>query len=151
MFALFALVALAIGACDRPPPTDSLAEWTPGDHHSADDDKLAPGTRQQAPAGTRQQPRQSAPTASGGEVTQLVDLAWRQQCSICHGQAGKGDGQMGPMIKAPDLTREEWQSQVTDAQIAASIKNGKGKMPAFNMPDPVVQELVARVRATRGH
>jgi mono/diheme cytochrome c family protein len=148
---MFALLAFAICACDRPPPTDSLTEWTPGDHHSTDDDKLAPGMRQQAPAGTGQQARQGGSAANGSEVTQLVDLAWRQQCSSCHGPAGKGDGQMGPMMKAPDLTREEWQSQVTDAQIAASIKSGKGKMPAFNMPDPVIEGLVARVRATRGH
>jgi hypothetical protein len=57
---------------------------------------------------------------------------------------------MGPMVRAPDLTREDWQSQVTDTQIAAVIKNGKGKMPSFNVPDQVIQGLVARVRAARG-
>jgi hypothetical protein len=63
---------------------------------------------------------------------------------------GKGDGQMGPMLKAPDLTQEDWQSRATDAQIAAAIKNGKGKMPSFNVPDQVILGLVARVRAARG-
>jgi mono/diheme cytochrome c family protein len=86
----------------------------------------------------------------GTDVVQLVELTWRQQCSACHGALGRGDGQMGPMVKAPDLTREDWQSRVTDAEIAATIKDGKGKMPKFDVPDPVVQGLVARVRATRG-
>jgi hypothetical protein len=57
---------------------------------------------------------------------------------------------MGPMVRAPDLTREDWQSEVTDNQIAAVIRNGKGRMPSFNVPDPVIQGLVARVRAARG-
>src|SRR5579864_5328538 len=35
-------------ACDRPPSADSLREWTPADHHSSDDDKLAQGTLQPA-------------------------------------------------------------------------------------------------------
>jgi cytochrome c oxidase cbb3-type subunit 3 len=53
------------------------------------------------------------------------------------------------MVRAPDLTRDEWQSKVTDTEIAASIRNGKGKMPAFNVPGPVLEGLVTRVRATR--
>ena len=54
------------------------------------------------------------------------------------------------MVKAADLTNEEWQAKVTDAQLAASIKNGKDKMPKFDLPDAVVAGLVLRIRATRG-
>ncbi len=57
---------------------------------------------------------------------------------------------MGPMVRAPDLTREEWQGKTADAEIVATIKNGKGKMPKFGLPDSVVQGLVARIRAARG-
>ena len=135
--ALPGLVGLV--GCDRPPAADSLREWTPSDHHSSDDDKAAAGGRQAAPSAT-----------AGDDVTRLVDLAWRQQCSSCHGPTGKGDGQLGPMVRAPDLTRDEWQSQVSDAEIATVIKKGKGKMPSFDVPDPIVQGLVARVRAARG-
>ena len=63
---------------------------------------------------------------------------------------GKGDGPNGPMMKASDLTREEWQASVTDADIAAVIKTGKGRMPKFDLPDPVVRGLVGRIRAVRG-
>ncbi|MGA7121761.1 MAG: cytochrome c [Polyangiaceae bacterium] len=138
---ILALLALGLLSCDRPPAADSLKEWTPADHHSADDEKQAQAARQ---------PQQGAAPGSPGDVAQLVDLTWRQQCSACHGAMGKGDGQMGPMVHAPDLTNADWQSKVTDAEIAVSIKNGKGKMPKFDVPEPVVSGLVARVRAAKG-
>jgi hypothetical protein len=55
------------------------------------------------------------------------------------------------MVHAADLTRPDWQSTVTDEQIATSIVNGKGKMPAFaNLPPKLVAGFVARIRASRG-
>jgi mono/diheme cytochrome c family protein len=169
------VLALLSGlACDRPPSADSLTEWTPADHHSTDDDKRgqeAQGAQQSPPrqaaaAVVKRAPRAQAAaqtpaqaggtgapeatSAGAGEGAQLADLAWRQQCSTCHGATGRGDGQLGPMVRAPDLTREDWQSRVTDAEIAATIKHGKGKMPNFDVPDSVIEGLVARVRAARG-
>ena len=60
---------------------------------------------------------------------------------------GRGDGQMGPMVQAPDLTRADWQSKVTDAEMVATIKCGRNRMPSFNLPDPVLSGLVARIRS----
>jgi hypothetical protein len=55
------------------------------------------------------------------------------------------------MVHAADLTRADWQATVTDADLAAVIAGGKGKMPAFpNLPARVVAGLVARIRASRG-
>jgi mono/diheme cytochrome c family protein len=136
------LALTAVLGCERPPSADSLREWNPTDHHSADDDKLQAGTQATAA------PRGSA----GGPVTdtaRLVELTWRQQCSTCHGAMGRGDGQMGPMLQAPDLTAGEWQSKVTDDQIASTIRGGKNKMPKFDLPDPVLQGLVLRIRSLR--
>ena len=90
-----------------------------------------------------------ARTNAGGDA-QLVDLAWRQQCSACHGPAGRGDGQMGPMVQAPDLSRDDWQAKVTDAEMASVIRNGKNRMPKFDLPEPVLRGLVARIRSLRG-
>jgi cytochrome c oxidase cbb3-type subunit 3 len=150
------LVACLMGtsACDRPPSADSLQQWTQADHHSTDDDKAA--ARQGAMLG--QVPRSSAAAAAaaakgggggggGGDVAQLVDIAWRQQCTSCHGAVGRGDGQMGPMVQAPDLTRADWQSQTTDAEMAAIIKSGRNRMPRFDLPDPVIAGLVTRIRS----
>ncbi|HEY6462206.1 MAG TPA: cytochrome c [Polyangiaceae bacterium] len=125
-------------ACESPPSGSEVREWRPDDHHSADDDK---GGTQQAPG---------AKGAPGSDVPQLVDLTWRQQCTTCHGAMGRGDGQMGPMLHAPDLTNDALQAKATDAELAAIIKGGRDKMPAFNLPDPVVQGLVARIRQLRG-
>ena len=93
---------------------------------------------------------QTAPGPKRNDIPQLVELAWRQQCTQCHGAVGKGDGQMGAMLQASDLTREEWQAKVSDAEIAAVIKNGRNKMPKFDVPDPVIRGLVERIRGLRG-
>lgn len=135
------LAAAGALACNGPPSAESLPEWTPRDHHSADDQKLA-AQQGQAPAQRGQ--------GQGTDIPQLVDLTWRQQCSACHGASGRGDGQMGPMLQVRDLTAPEWQSQVTNEQIAVTIKNGKNKMPKFDLPDPVIQGLVQRIRTLRG-
>jgi mono/diheme cytochrome c family protein len=133
------LVGALVGSigCESPPSAAALQQWTPADHHSTDDDKLGP--------------QRQAPEANPGDgVAQLVDITWRQQCTNCHGPAGRGDGQMGPMLHAPDLSRAEWQSVVTDAELSATIKNGKNRMPKFDLPDVVLQGLVARIRSLRG-
>ncbi len=93
----------------------------------------------------------AAPRGAGADVPQLVDLTWRQQCSGCHGPAGHGDGQMGSILHVRDLSAADWQSQVTDEQIATTIKSGKNKMPKFDLPDPVIQGLVLRIRGLRGN
>lgn len=144
-----ALAAVALAACfalgcERAPSADSLKEWSPADHHSNDDDKLANGA-QPANAGNR-----AARGSGSSDTAQLVDLAWRSQCTRCHGPLGKGDGPMGPMVQAPDLTRDDWQGKVADGEMASIIKTGKNKMPKFDLPDPVIQGLVARIRAVRG-
>lgn len=137
--ALAMFLAAATGACDRPPSADSLKEWTPADHHSTDDDKLGGATAPQI--------GRAAGNAPASDVGQLVDITWRQQCATCHGPVGRGDGQMGPMVQAPDLSRPDWQSRVTDVEMAAIIKTGKNRMPSFNLPDPVLSGLVARIRS----
>ncbi len=133
-----AAAACAVG-CDRPPPAESLREWTAVDHHSADDSKLAA------------QPAAAARAKSAAtDDSALVDLTWRNQCASCHGSAGRGDGQMGPMLHAPDLTDAQWQGRTSDAEIATVIKNGRNRMPRFDLPDGVVRGLVQRIRALRG-
>jgi hypothetical protein len=132
---------LVLGGCDSPPTALDLPEWTPQDHdHSDEKERVASGA-QAAPAG-------SGSKEDGLHV--LVESTWRNQCASCHGLVGHGDGPNGPMVKASDLTRADWQSSMTDAQIAASITNGKGRMPRFDLPPNVVSGLVGRIRASRG-
>ena len=122
------------GACDRAPAAESLPEWTPADHDQE------PG---------RPPPANAGPRTDAGGAAAMVEITWRNQCSTCHGPTGHGDGPQGPMFKAPDLTREGWSPK--DEEIAGAIKNGKGRMPKFDLPDDVVRGLVARIRSFRGH
>ena len=73
-------------------------------------------------------------------------VAWKQNCTPCHGAVGRGDGPRGPMLKATNLTDPAWQGSVSDEQIAKTIKLGKGAMPAFNWPDVTIANLVKLVR-----
>jgi len=83
-------------------------------------------------------------------VPAMVEVAWRNQCASCHGPTGHGDGPQGQLFKAADLAKPEWQDQAKDEDIANTIKNGKGRMPKFDLPDDVVKGLVVRVRSFRG-
>jgi mono/diheme cytochrome c family protein len=131
----FVLPAFALGvvACDRAPSAEGLKDWTPADHD-----------------GEKKTASKQGPRGDGGGAPPLVELTWRNQCQSCHGPSGHGDGPQGAMYKAQDLSREDFQSKITDAEIAASIANGKGKMPKFDLPEEVVRGLVGRVRSFRG-
>jgi mono/diheme cytochrome c family protein len=131
------LLSLLLPACEGPPPAEGLKEWTPADHRSVDDDKGVPQTDR-------------GPQQKGSETADLVDLAWRQQCSQCHGPMGRGDGPTGPMTHPPDLTNLEWQAKTSDDEIVATIKNGKNKMPKFELPDEVIAGLLGHVRQLKG-
>jgi mono/diheme cytochrome c family protein len=126
-----ALLALSVGllACDSAPR--DRREWVAADHDQPE------GRTGQTP---------QAPSQATNDRT-LVDLAWQKNCAQCHGARGRGDGPQAAMARPPDLTRRAWQERVTDAQIADVIRNGKNKMPKFDLPPPVVEGLVARIRA----
>ena len=125
------LLPLVLG-CSRAP--DDLREWKASDH----DHTSQPGT-EQVP---ENQP------SSGGMfgISEVVLAAWKQNCTTCHGVVGRGDGPQGPMTKARDLSDPDWQSSASDADIASAIKNGKGAMPPFPLPDSTVEGLVKLVR-----
>ena len=122
-------------ACDRAPSVDRAGEWSPKDHDQAE------------MAGRQAMPPSSGTRPNNDEM--LVELTWNENCASCHGAEGHGDGPNGRLVKAPDLTRAAWQDNVTDEQIAAQIKNGKGLMPKFDIPAVVVKGLIARIRASK--
>jgi len=134
-----AVLLLPSSACDRPPSTDGSREWTPQDHDKRENN----GQHGAA---------QGAPSSAADQAQMLVEMSWGQSCAPCHGPIGHGDGPKGSLVKAPDLTDAAWQAKVTDADIAKQIHEGKGLMPKFDtLPEPVVQGLIARIRASKGH
>jgi mono/diheme cytochrome c family protein len=129
---LFALLVLA--ACDRAPSAAGLPDWTVSDHEQ-DQESLKAQAPKRGDAG------------AGGGVASVVELTWRNQCAQCHGLTGHGDGPTGPMLKATNFGDPDWQKRVQDGEIASAIQNGKGgKMPKFDLSEPVVRGLVAKIR-----
>jgi cytochrome c oxidase cbb3-type subunit 3 len=132
--ALLLVGLLALSGCDA--SAGDVREWTAADHDQ--------------PSGNQAQAPQVAarPNAAETDAT-LIELAWQKNCVQCHGPRGRGDGPQGPMVRAPDLTRAEWQDKATDQEIADVIRKGRNKMPAFDLPPQVIDGLVKRIRGVR--
>ena len=169
--AAFGFSLLLLAACDRAPSADGAPEWKPSDHDRIANQRVEQQQRGSQPAPQAQAPQPTsalppghppaspsassaaapAPSASASSsalsTEALADLAWNNQCSSCHGPTGRGDGPQAPMMHPPDFGSKEWQAQHTDAELAASIANGKNKMPKFGLPERVIVALVARVRS----
>jgi len=120
-------------ACSNEP----TREWVATDHDHEDP--------------TKSQTRQVPKTQVVDDEAEITELAWDKNCSRCHGASGEGDGPQGPSVQAPDLTRTEFLAATSDATIEQTIRNGRGKMPAFGtLPDRAVQGLIKRIRG-KGH
>ena len=69
---------------------------------------------------------------------------FRQHCSTCHGERGRGS------TKAPDLMQADVQAQ-TDGSLFWKISGGNSRhgMPAFSfLPEPQRWQLVLHIRTT---
>ena len=126
------ILASLIAGCEGTP--SDLRPWRAEDHDHNDTPNAA-------------QVEGTAPTQGPDQV---AVAAWRRSCARCHGMMGKGDGPDGRMLHARDLTSREWQSSVTDQQIAQVIRQGRGEMPAFDLPESTVAGLVELVRMMGG-
>src|SRR5262249_7128660 len=91
-------------------------------------------------------PRQSAPTASG---TPAARELFRQYCIKCHGADGTGREARDGLPEIPDFTKSSWQARRSDAQLLASILDGKDEMPSWRgkISEEPARGLVAHVRS----
>ena len=81
---------------------------------------------------------------------------WMNNCMQCHGPDGSANTSMGKALNAKDLTDAQIQSSFTDAEAAATIKDGvtkdgMTKMIAFGgkLSDEEIKALVAYVRTLK--
>jgi mono/diheme cytochrome c family protein/uncharacterized membrane protein len=75
---------------------------------------------------------------------------FHQFCAKCHGKDGKGTPGRSLLPDIPDFATASWQARRTDAQLLASILDGKGQgMPSFRgkIKEAQARELIACVRA----
>ncbi|HEV8431850.1 MAG TPA: cytochrome c [Thermoanaerobaculia bacterium] len=72
---------------------------------------------------------------------------YKANCNTCHGPTGAGDTPAGKMMKAKPLGSADVQ-KLTDAEMTASITNGKNKMPKFGqkLSGDDIKALVTYVR-----
>ena len=120
-------------ACNDTPA--DLRPWRASDHdHTAN------------PNADQVQVTDAGSPESNAGLDDVTIVAWQQNCTSCHGSLGRGDGPQGQLLHAADLSRPEWQASVTDQAIADTIRQGRGRMPGFNLPDATITRLVALVR-----
>jgi len=74
-----------------------------------------------------------------------------KECATCHGKDGQAKTFKAKFNHARNLTDAKWQAEVTDERLYNSIRNGKGKMPAFGkrLSDPQINALVSFVRTLK--
>ena len=89
------------------------------------------------------EPRDQTPVGRGARILQ-------RSCAGCHGPDGRGSVRLGLGLAKPsrDLTDPEFHAHVTDAQLRAVIRTGKGLMPAFGglMGDEDLTNVIAFIR-----
>lgn len=91
------------------------------------------------------------------QVAARAQEVYRVNCSMCHGQAGKGDGILQAYFKAAnqrlpaDYTTDAVKAR-TDGELFAIITNGLGQMPAFKdlLPYEDRWALVYQIRTFQG-
>jgi len=130
--AMLVLAALTLG-CNETPA--DLRPWRPTDHDHTEN-----------PNADQVQVTDAGSSEPGHGLDDVTIVAWQQNCTNCHGPLGRGDGPQGPMVHAADLSRSDWQAAVTDDAIATTIRQGRGRMPGFKLPDATIQSLVRLVR-----
>lgn len=126
------LSALTLACNDTPA---DLRPWKASDHdHTAN------------PNADQVQVTDAGSPESNAGLDDVTIVAWQQNCTSCHGSLGRGDGPQGQLVHAADLSRPEWQASVTDEVIGDTIRQGRGRMPGFNLPDATITRLVALIR-----
>lgn len=97
----------------------------PVNEKSAADEKPAADTRNSSDSAKPTNPVKSSPTSlSSGKKK------YSQDCAMCHGKEGAGDGDLAEdmHLKLKDFREAEALKDLSDGDIYKLINNGKGKM-----------------------
>ncbi len=72
---------------------------------------------------------------------------YKSKCAMCHGPDGTAAVPMGKMYKIPSF-KDPVVVKMSDAELIAVTKDGKGKMPAYNakLTEAQIKEVVSYIR-----
>jgi cytochrome c6 len=84
--------------------------------------------------------------ANAAQASAAIATTFRTKCAMCHGPDG-GGSEVGKSMNVPDL-RSLAVQQLTDAELAQIISDGKGGMPSFksSFNADQIQGLVKHIR-----
>jgi mono/diheme cytochrome c family protein len=94
--------------------------------------------------------RADVSTGAQQAASTVASRLYSQHCAGCHGSDGRSSRLRHQNAAAPDFTRAAWHERHSNAQLQASILNGKGdEMPAFRGPlnQQQARELVIYLRS----
>jgi mono/diheme cytochrome c family protein len=97
---------------------------------------------------TRPTPRSTS--GSKAPPSEAIRGLFQQSCTKCHGADGRGNALRVQFPRIPDFASSDWHKGRIDAQLTASILEGKGTaMPAFRgrLDEAQVRELVTFIRS----
>ncbi len=91
-------------------------------------------------------PAISETTFAGGSAPDGAAL-YKAKCAACHSADGTGSSPMGKKLGIRDLGSAEVQ-KLTDAELAKTTADGKGKMPPFKgkLSDEEIAAVVKHIR-----
>jgi mono/diheme cytochrome c family protein/uncharacterized membrane protein len=110
----------------------------------------SPPSRPARPAEVSPPQPPSKPVKPAAAEAQPAGALFRQRCVKCHGADGSGNRARYRQSDIPDFTDPAWQARRSDAQLLASILEGKRrKMPPWRgkLSPEQARGLVAEVRA----
>jgi mono/diheme cytochrome c family protein len=72
---------------------------------------------------------------------------FQERCAVCHGHDGTGRGPNGGRLGGRNFQDARWEAKQREADLVASILQGKGAMPGFRrqLSEAEVRRLVAGV------
>jgi cytochrome c6 len=75
---------------------------------------------------------------------------FKAKCAMCHGADGSGNTTMGKSMGLKDLGSPAIQG-MSDADLAAVVSNGKGKMPGYKgkLTDAQISDVVSYIRTLK--
>lgn len=75
------------------------------------------------------------------------DAIYKAKCAMCHGADGTGDTPVGKAMKVNSF-KSDADVKASDADLAKTTKEGKGKMPAYagKLTDDQIQQVVTFIR-----